>query len=193
MRTLHPPRGESFTFDGGAVVVDFAFTGGDGPYAVFESLHEPLDLARWLAEPPLDLPVALAVSGDELDAARRLRSHVFAILRALAHREALPRAAVAALNRAAAVPPLAPKLGSGGGEAVRRWVAPVTVEAALSTLARELIDVATGPRAARVRECASDDCPLIFVDTSRAGARRWCSMERCGNRHKVRAYRDRAT
>uniref|UniRef100_UPI0028119726 CGNR zinc finger domain-containing protein n=1 Tax=Streptomyces sp. TaxID=1931 RepID=UPI0028119726 len=25
----------------------------------------------------------------------------------------------------------------------------------------------------------------------RPGRRRWCSMERCGNRHKVRAYRSR--
>jgi predicted RNA-binding Zn ribbon-like protein len=191
MRTLHTPRGESFAFDGGAVVVDFAFTGGDGPYAVFETLHEPHHLAAWLSEPPLDLPASLAVSEDELRAAKRLRSHFFVLLQALAHGGVPPRAAVAAVNKAAAVPPLAPRLGAAGGRSTRRWVAPVGVEAVLSTLARELIDVATGPRAERVRECAGDNCALVFVDTSRSGARRWCSMERCGNRNKVRAYRDR--
>jgi predicted RNA-binding Zn ribbon-like protein len=43
----------------------------------------------------------------------------------------------------------------------------------------------------RVRRCAGNDCLLTFVDTSRPGRRRWCSMERCGNRAKVRAFRNR--
>jgi hypothetical protein len=34
-------------------------------------------------------------------------------------------------------------------------------------------------------------CSLLFVDTSRSGRRRWCSMERCGNRAKVAAHRRR--
>ncbi|MDI5982688.1 CGNR zinc finger domain-containing protein, partial [Amycolatopsis magusensis] len=29
------------------------------------------------------------------------------------------------------------------------------------------------------------------LDTSRPGNRRWCSMQRCGNRNKVKAYRER--
>jgi predicted RNA-binding Zn ribbon-like protein len=62
---------------------------------------------------------------------------------------------------------------------------------ALSTLAREMIELLSGPFSGRIRECASGDCPLVFVDTSRPGARRWCSMERCGNRHKLRALRAR--
>ncbi|MBB2948223.1 hypothetical protein FB565_008006 [Actinoplanes lutulentus] len=40
-------------------------------------------------------------------------------------------------------------------------------------------------------ECSGDTCPLVFVDSSRPGARRWCAMERCGNRHKLRALRAR--
>ena len=34
--------------------------------------------------------------------------------------------------------------------------------------------------------------PDLFHDVSRSGARRWCSMQRCGNRHKVRQHRARA-
>jgi predicted RNA-binding Zn ribbon-like protein len=82
-----------------------------------------------------------------------------------------------------------PRLSAAGS---RRWVPPVTVEAALSTIAREAIEVLTGPLADRLKECASDDCPLFFVDGSRSAARRWCSMARCGNRHKIRAFRDRS-
>jgi predicted RNA-binding Zn ribbon-like protein len=38
----------------------------------------------------------------------------------------------------------------------------------------------------RVRKC--DQCILHFLDTSKKGTRRWCSMELCGNRLKVAAY-----
>lgn len=38
----------------------------------------------------------------------------------------------------------------------------------------------------RVRKC--DNCVLHFLDTSKKGTRRWCSMELCGNRFKVAAY-----
>jgi predicted RNA-binding Zn ribbon-like protein len=189
---LYPPQGGSFRFDGGAVVVDFAHSGGEGRYAVFETLHRPRDLADWLAAPPLDLPRSLAVSDDDLVAARSARTAFHTLLQATAHGRPAPRAAVTVVNRVAAPPPLASKLGTAGGDGwVRRWAPPVTVEAVLSTLARELIDILSGPLAERVHECGSDNCGLIFVDTSRSGARRWCSMARCGNRQKVRAFRSR--
>ena len=43
----------------------------------------------------------------------------------------------------------------------------------------------------RLKLCASDDCRWAFVDSSRSGGGRWCSMEVCGNRHKTKAYRRR--
>lgn len=41
---------------------------------------------------------------------------------------------------------------------------------------------------ARLRECAGRDCSRLFLDQSRNGSRRWCSMEGCGNRAKVRRF-----
>ncbi|MGW2200325.1 CGNR zinc finger domain-containing protein, partial [Streptosporangium sp. NPDC001682] len=82
-----------------------------------------------------------------------------------------------------------PELAAGGTTA--GWASPVRATQALSTLAREMIELLSGPLSGRIRECASDDCPLVFVDSSRPGARRWCAMERCGNRHKLRALRAR--
>ncbi|HYN73862.1 MAG TPA: CGNR zinc finger domain-containing protein [Nakamurella sp.] len=61
----------------------------------------------------------------------------------------------------------------------------------LSAVARDALEVLTGTTAGRLRECEADDCGLLFLDTSRPGSRRWCSMERCGNRHKVRELRSR--
>jgi predicted RNA-binding Zn ribbon-like protein len=43
----------------------------------------------------------------------------------------------------------------------------------------------------RVRECAGENCDVIYLDTSRNRSRRWCSMERCGARAKASAYYQR--
>lgn len=41
----------------------------------------------------------------------------------------------------------------------------------------------------RVRVCAADGCGWAFVDTSKNGKRRWCSMQLCGNREKARRFK----
>lgn len=187
-RVLTDPRGASFHFDAGAVCLDFAHTGGEGPYAVFETLHEPRDLGEWLAQPPLVAIMTNPVTARDLAAAKSLRQAIWDAAHAQAAQRPLPPDAVAAINRAAAAPPLVPELTATTTAA---WAAPVRTTAALSTLAREMIELLAGPLSGRVRECASDDCPLVFVDSSRPGARRWCAMERCGNRHKLRALRAR--
>lgn len=43
----------------------------------------------------------------------------------------------------------------------------------------------------RLHECAAEDCKSWFVDTSKGGRRRWCSMARCGNRAKATRHRKR--
>lgn len=42
----------------------------------------------------------------------------------------------------------------------------------------------------RVKTCAA--CPWLFLDTTRNHSRRWCSMDDCGARAKMRRYRARA-
>jgi predicted RNA-binding Zn ribbon-like protein len=44
---------------------------------------------------------------------------------------------------------------------------------------------------ARLRRCANPQCRWIMLDRSRSGERRWCSMRACGNRAKVRRFRQR--
>ena len=47
----------------------------------------------------------------------------------------------------------------------------------------------SGPLIAQVRSCAGPDCMILFIDTSRPGTRRWCSMEACGNQAKSAGLR----
>ena len=86
-RVLNDPRGGSFRFDAGAVCLDFAHTGGEGRYAVFETLHEPADLAEWLAQPPLAAVMTVPVTARELAAAKALRQAIWDA----AHARAAPR------------------------------------------------------------------------------------------------------
>lgn len=216
-RVLRDARGVCFRFDAGAVCLDFAHTGGEGRYAVFETLHEPADLGEWLAQPPLAAVLTVPAAPQELAAAKVLRQAIWDAAHAQAAGRPLPVEAVTAINQAALAPPLTPELASSSAAAppltpgpagasaaapplapwpagvslAAGWAAPVRATQALSTLAREMIELLSGPFSGRIRECASGDCPLVFVDTSRPGARRWCAMERCGNRHKLRALRAR--
>ena len=43
---------------------------------------------------------------------------------------------------------------------------------------------------ARLRRCPGRNCGWLFLDTS--GRRRWCSMQTCGSREKMRRLRERA-
>jgi predicted RNA-binding Zn ribbon-like protein len=69
-----------------------------------------------------------------------------------------------------------------------------TVQAALALIAREAVELLTGPDRGLIRECAAaPDCSLLYLDRSRARRRRWCQMEICGSRAKMTSYRRRRT
>jgi predicted RNA-binding Zn ribbon-like protein len=67
------------------------------------------------------------------------------------------------------------------------WRRPAAVTAFLAVLSVEAFF--TLPRE-RLRSCPR--CGWLFLDTSRGGKRRWCSMRTCGNREKVSRHREHA-
>jgi predicted RNA-binding Zn ribbon-like protein len=73
-------------------------------------------------------------------------------------------------------------------EPARRWRSP---ESLLIPIGEALARVVTGENFAHVKACEGRRCTLMFADHTRARARRWCSMEVCGNRAKVAAHRNR--
>ena len=99
--------------------------------------------------------------------------------------DARARTAVDLLNAFAARRDVAPWL-PGGDE--RR--APATASDALASIARDAVSLFAA-HAHRIRECEGGTCRLVFVDTSRPGRRRWCSMSRCGGWAKARAHAER--
>ena len=56
---------------------------------------------------------------------------------------------------------------------------------------RSALELLTSARLERVRQCSGETCSWLFLDTSRNGKRRWCDMQYCGNRAKIRRFRQR--
>jgi predicted RNA-binding Zn ribbon-like protein len=174
-------------FRSGRACLDFCHTGGDGPLARFELLHDGATISRWLGV-VLDLD-RIEAADEDLPAVRELRRGIWGAAHDIVAGREISARSRATINDVAAGPPLTPRLESGRELSIAR---PATVSQVLSTLARDAIDLFTGPLSQRVRVCSAADCGLLFVDQSRPGARRWCSMQRCGNLAKVRRYRNPA-
>ena len=100
---------------------------------------------------------------------------------------------LAALNEALAAAPARTALRRERG--AYGWEVDVKSGTALALLAPVLWsagDLLAGPRLDRVRRCANPECGWLFLDDSRAGKRRWCSMQSCGNRAKARRHYHRS-
>jgi predicted RNA-binding Zn ribbon-like protein len=148
-------------------------------------LKTPRDLGRWL------VAAGLATADPEpspadLKAARALREALYRLALCCVLQQAFPDRDRALVNSWAALPPPAPQIGRDG----LIW-ARSDVRTMLAAVARDGVLLLGGPQAERLRKCARSGCALLFVDTSRAGRRRWCSMAACGNRVKVREFRRR--
>lgn len=155
--------------------------------AVTEALETPRDLDRWLREHNLVAPTDGA-GRRCLDNALELRE----ALRELTRRHnavPLDASVLIALNRAcdrarlnlrfipdatSALQPQARDVNGGLGQLL------IIVNRAMAEGIWQ-----------RLKTCPSDDCRWAFYDRSKNGIGRWCQMAECGNRAKVRNYRQR--
>ena len=190
------PTGQWFTsrdghrwwFDSGAQALDFAYTGGMGDgRSAWELMHGASDLADWF-EGRFD-EVTRDVTDREFSDALGLRGAIARAVTAVSRGAAPDGEDVDVINLFAATPDIPPALEGGTRQAGRTRA---RAGQALSAMAREAVALFDEEQRERVRECAADDCGLVFYDESRSNNRRWCSMKRCGNRAKVRTHRANA-
>jgi len=171
--------------------------GGDAPTEILADLDAVLVWCR---------SAALLSAGGE-KALRRLwrddAAGAEAFRQALAAREAIYRiffstaegaaptpADLEALNRGLRAAP--ERIGvahAGSGFAWRvSLIEQPSVPALLAPVLWSAANLLTGPRLARVRHCANERCLWLFLDDSKGGTRRWCSMSACGNRAKAHRH-----
>jgi predicted RNA-binding Zn ribbon-like protein len=159
---------------GGDIAVDFVNTldpdvaGGDHlvSFAGFRVFAQRLELSA---------------GRGTLAEVRAARARIEAVLRPLANGEAPPSNAFSALRDL--------ETAALGRAALRpdgwRWPA----GAALDRLVHAAVEIVVGDDHHRLRACPN--CAWLFLDFSRNGSRRWCSMESCGTRVKARRLTER--
>jgi predicted RNA-binding Zn ribbon-like protein len=128
-----------------------------------------------------------AVHSDDLAESVRLQGTIRRIFAAARIGRAPPSRDRETLNSYAADEPPVLVLRPDGSAASS---ATDPIRAALASIARDAIETAA-LHAPDLRICEGENCGRMFFDRSRARARRWCSMQQCGNRAKVAAFRRR--
>ncbi|MEU6781865.1 CGNR zinc finger domain-containing protein [Nonomuraea angiospora] len=183
-------------FIGGHPVLDLTNTVFDRTHPAEEGelLKAPSDVLTWCASAGLfeEAPslTEASASGLVLEV-QAVREQAWAVFSAVAHGEAVPAEPFGALLeragtgvRAEHVQQIDPSLDRFTVD----WTAPGAIPAALSLLVVQALF--TLPRD-RIRACGR--CGWLFLDSSRGGRRRWCSMNICGNREKARRHRQGRT
>lgn len=179
---------------GGRLAVDFC-NELRPPFAFnWEQLLEFLRITHIISEERSGELNALPVSdpgsaGALLSKARRLHAALKGAFAGIVRREPVRREPIEPINQILSITEghdeLTPLRGNWQLQFVARESGLDWLLAAIARSAAEII--AEGP-AGRLRICSNPACGLFFYDTSRTRKRRWCSMARCGNRHKVAAF-----
>ncbi len=167
-----------------------------------ESLHSMADLLAWLSANKAVPPSAISELGKSFEAHPQQSRVVFGDV--IEIRESIHRL----LSRIASSSPIANedfhRLNKALGDSAPRtflertngafgWRIETKPTAAgiLAAVLWSAADILVGPDSARVRECANDRCLWLFLDDSKNGSRRWCSMQACGNRAKAHRHYQR--
>jgi predicted RNA-binding Zn ribbon-like protein len=154
-----------------------------------ELIGSQADLAVWLTQHSLPA-VGLDASLPQLLA---LRDHARAATEALSTGQLPAAADLAALNAA---------LGTPSGRLVLRDAGTPHPQLAFELdgdddqlpafrIGLSFANFLESGERHRLKLCANPGCGFAFVDTSTNGTRRWCFMRYCGNRMKLRAFRQR--
>ncbi|MFK4112553.1 CGNR zinc finger domain-containing protein [Streptomyces sp. NPDC002176] len=156
-----------------------------GSLALVESLVNTLDLES--GRDALDTEegrVGLGIGDGELDTARALRESLRAAL--LAHAGHPPHATVSPLGELLARAPLLVAVDDTDGSAA---LTPAHTGPLLSRVAAAVAGALVEGTWQRLKACEAPTCHWAYYDRSPAGRGRWCSMQVCGARAKMRRYR----
>ncbi len=73
-----------------------------------------------------------------------------------------------------------------------QWKAESTIsDEILGPIAEAAISLLMQGDPKRIKQCQGQHCGWLFYDASKNNSRHWCDMSVCGNRSKIKAYRQR--
>jgi predicted RNA-binding Zn ribbon-like protein len=155
-----------------------------------ERLATPAELAAWLGEQGLTGDEAATPRATAADLRRAielreaLRAHLLAH-----HDQPLPADAAATLDAAARRARLTVRFTAGDATDLQPEAG--GVDGALGRLLAIVARAIDDGTWRRLKACPADTCQWAFYDASRNRSAVWCDMRVCGNRAKVRGFRER--
>ncbi|KOV90870.1 hypothetical protein ADK65_35835 [Streptomyces sp. NRRL B-1140] len=156
-----------------------------GGLALVEALVNTLDIES--GADALGTPEGrerLGITADGTDRARILRESLRATL--LAHAGHPPHRDVTPLGELLAEAPLLVTVDAADGSAA---LAPADDRSLHARVAAAVAEALVAGTWTRLKACEAADCHWAYYDRSPAGRGRWCSMQVCGARAKMRRYR----
>jgi len=200
-RDVHEGWRGGYLFVGNQLALDFLNTSLVSNGETIELLPDAAAVARWMVHADL-LPETAAKkleqawersprAGKAVMAVRRFRDRLREAVFAFEAGSVVSADFLDELNSLLRTHPVyrAVKADGNGGYTQTLSFEPQLPDDLLGPLAEETIVLLTGVTAERVRKC--EGCPVHFLDVSKKGSRRWCSMNLCGNKVKVAAYQQR--
>lgn len=197
--------GAVFSFDSGAVCLDFANTTSDRPRCTSDKLTDYGRLVAWglqsgtlAAEEAEQLGrTALRNPGGATRAmarARALRESVYRIFSSRAAGTDPAGEDLTRLNRSLRQAMRHLRVGRRDSGFLWCWANDQgRLDRVVWPVARSAADLLVSDDLQWVRECASEACSWLFLDHSRTRRRKWCDMSSCGNREKARRHYRRKT
>ncbi|MFJ8083782.1 CGNR zinc finger domain-containing protein [Streptomyces sp. NPDC096205] len=156
-----------------------------GGLALIESLVNTLDIESGAdALDTEDGRARLGLTQGDVPDARELRESLRVAL--LAHAGHPPHRAVTPLGTLLAAAPLLVAVDDTDGSA---RLAPAADGPLLSRVAAAVAEALVAGTWTRLKACEATTCHWAYYDRSPAGRGRWCSMQVCGARAKMRRYR----
>ncbi|MFF4692269.1 CGNR zinc finger domain-containing protein [Streptomyces sp. NPDC001307] len=174
------------SFKCGAPVLDFVGTLRARRNVVpTEMLTSPESLEAWFRESGL-VDADASCEPSDLEQAIVLREAIYLLVVATLAGDDYDAGALELVNDTARMPSAVPQLTQR-----RRRRVEATPQQALSSIARQTVQLLGGPDAALLKECSRGECTQVYLDRSHGSRREWCAMDPCGNRIKAAAYRAR--
>ena len=184
-----PASEPQFPFHHGRVALSFVGTVGDRGSLSTERVGTPRALAAWLLAAGL-VTEPVTPSPAQLRRALALREAIARAVRALVAGGVPRELDIELINGVARR--WAPRLSLDPRTLTIAHAARTRIEPALGRIAVDAIELLGDPgERSRLRACGLDSCAAIFLTPAGRRERRWCSMERCGNRAKVTSFRTR--
>ena len=195
-----PLGGPKFDFIAGHPVLDFHNTVAWPSRGKSNNrLPRPVDLVRWGADSGIVTSHEArrlhaycirngSRSRSELAETLRLRDDIHHLFSVLARDSVPADASIAAINRHLKKSRSRQRIEWRDGEL--RW-SPVVSRGTtmiMDRLALNAAELLTSKDLQRLRSCANPECGWLFLDTTRNGLRKWCSMAECGGRAKAKRY-----